>query len=163
MVFMIVPDHPYIKIQRRRVGVTLARPPPERKVKYSKIKLERKLKSTARITNLVNQVIENQKIRDTVYELTRQFYHKRSIEYIGDYYDYLIDDREQTAMVARELMGLEKLLTKVKSLSPTLVITVSVRFLQGLTTKRDKKARTSLVFRRKFFQENNTVRIVKCY
>jgi len=48
-------------------------------------------KSMARITQLINQVINNQKIKDTVYDLARQFYRERGIEYTKDYYDYLVD------------------------------------------------------------------------
>ena len=45
----------------------------------------------ARITQLISKVIDNQKIKDTIYDLTKQFYQERGIEYAGDYYDYLID------------------------------------------------------------------------
>ncbi|ORY38476.1 hypothetical protein LY90DRAFT_510877 [Neocallimastix californiae] len=44
-----------------------------------------------RITQLINQVINNQKKKDIVYDLTRQFYRERGIEFTKDYYDYLVD------------------------------------------------------------------------
>ncbi|KAG4093646.1 hypothetical protein H8356DRAFT_1402575 [Neocallimastix lanati (nom. inval.)] len=50
-----------------------------------------KVKPIARITQPINQVIDNQRIKDTVYDLTRQFYRERGIEYTHDYYDYLVD------------------------------------------------------------------------
>ncbi|KAG4104127.1 hypothetical protein H8356DRAFT_1072128 [Neocallimastix lanati (nom. inval.)] len=44
-----------------------------------------------RITKIINQVIDNQKIKETVYELTRRFYHEKGIEYTDDYCGCLDD------------------------------------------------------------------------
>ncbi|KAG4090040.1 hypothetical protein H8356DRAFT_1410525 [Neocallimastix lanati (nom. inval.)] len=55
----------------------------------------KKVKPTARITKFINRIIDNQKIKDTVYDLTRQFYHERGIEYTGDYYDYYLVDYDK--------------------------------------------------------------------
>ena len=40
---------------------------------------------------IIKQVIDNQRLKDTEYDLTRQFYRERGIEYAMDYYDYLVD------------------------------------------------------------------------
>ena len=53
--------------------------------------VQKEIQPTARITKIINQVIDNQKLKDTVYELTRQYYRDRGIEYTMDYYDYLVD------------------------------------------------------------------------
>ncbi|KAG4097740.1 hypothetical protein H8356DRAFT_940515 [Neocallimastix lanati (nom. inval.)] len=53
--------------------------------------VQREIQLTTRITKIIQQVIDNQKLKDTVYDLTRQFYRERGIEYAIDYYDYLID------------------------------------------------------------------------
>jgi len=53
--------------------------------------VQKEIQPTARITKIINQVIDNQKMKDTVYELTRQYYRDRGIEYTMDYYDYLVD------------------------------------------------------------------------
>ncbi|KAG4081564.1 hypothetical protein H8356DRAFT_1020675, partial [Neocallimastix lanati (nom. inval.)] len=53
--------------------------------------VQKEIQPTARITKIINQVIDNQKLKDTVYELTRQYYRDRGIEYTMDYYDYLMD------------------------------------------------------------------------
>ena len=45
----------------------------------------------ARITQLISKVIDNQKLKDTIFDLTKQFYQERGIEYAGDYHDYLIE------------------------------------------------------------------------
>ena len=45
----------------------------------------------ARITRLVEEIIHQQKYKDTVNDLIKQFYHDRGIEYAGDYYDDLIE------------------------------------------------------------------------
>ena len=44
-----------------------------------------------RIAKLVEEIIHQQKYKDTVNELIKQFYHDRGIEYAGDYYDDLIE------------------------------------------------------------------------
>ena len=48
----------------------------------------------ARITQLVEEIIHQQKYKDTVNKLIRQFYHDKGIEYAGDYYDDLVDYEE---------------------------------------------------------------------
>jgi len=53
--------------------------------------LQKEIQPTARITKIIQQVIDNQKLKDTVYDLTRQFYRERGIKYTMDYYDYLVD------------------------------------------------------------------------
>jgi len=66
-------------------------------------------KPIARITPLINQVINNQKIKDTVYDLTRQFYRERGIEYTEDYNDYLVDnDRWADWIRAQEAKNLNE-------------------------------------------------------
>ncbi|KAG4083478.1 hypothetical protein H8356DRAFT_1017464, partial [Neocallimastix lanati (nom. inval.)] len=41
--------------------------------------VQKEIQPTARITKIINQVIDNQKLKDTVYELTRQYYRDRGI------------------------------------------------------------------------------------
>jgi len=53
--------------------------------------VQREIQPTARITKIIQQVIDNQKLKDTVYDLTKQFYRERGIEYAIDYYNYLVD------------------------------------------------------------------------
>ena len=53
--------------------------------------LQKEIQPTARITKIIQQVIDNQRLKDMVYDLTRQFYRERGIEYTMDYYDYLVD------------------------------------------------------------------------
>ena len=45
----------------------------------------------ARITRLVEEIIHQQKYKDTVNKLIKQFYRDRGIEYARDYYDELIE------------------------------------------------------------------------
>ncbi|KAG4090258.1 hypothetical protein H8356DRAFT_954965 [Neocallimastix lanati (nom. inval.)] len=51
----------------------------------------KEIQPTARITKIIHQVIDNQKLKDTVYDLIRQFYRERGIEYTLDYYNNLVD------------------------------------------------------------------------
>jgi len=42
-------------------------------------------------TAIINQIIDNKKLKGTINDLTGQFYCERRIEYTIDYYDYLVD------------------------------------------------------------------------
>ncbi|KAG4082859.1 hypothetical protein H8356DRAFT_1089972 [Neocallimastix lanati (nom. inval.)] len=53
--------------------------------------VQREIQPTSRIAKIIQQVIDNQKLKDTVYNLTKQFYCERGIEYTMDYYYYLVD------------------------------------------------------------------------
>jgi len=45
--------------------------------------------SEARITQLIDQVISNQKIKDILYDL--RFYREKGVKYTADYIDYLVE------------------------------------------------------------------------
>jgi len=53
--------------------------------------LEKGIQPTTRITKIIQQVIDKHKLKDTVYDLTMQFYNERGIKFTMDYYNYLVD------------------------------------------------------------------------
>jgi len=56
--------------------------------KDKEIAVKQEIQPTMIITKIIKEVIDNQKLKDTLYDLTGQFYSERGIEYTLDYYDY---------------------------------------------------------------------------
>ena len=60
-------------------------------VEDEELVLQKGIQPTARITKIIQQVIDKHKLKDTVYDFTMQFYNERGIKFTMDYYNYLVD------------------------------------------------------------------------